>query len=302
MVVSAPLCQGVLPFPVTAAARDSSAGSRRGRLCIAAGCRSGPATAPTNAAPVADAAPVSRRRNAAALQIFIACMSFIFDEYSNTARIQQKKLKITWTRRTATSPVYTLGTSSREEYLHFNVEDAPFEIHRIDRGDISWPWTGIYQLNSLYCLVMYLILNLRYQKIDRKGYLRALEKVIIRALQSAFSIKASTKKGLTGVSVGDQKVAGIGIHVSRHITYHGLELNVTTDLTPFESIIPCGIKDRGVGSIKEILQKSSKGTKLNDEELMDIAYKSLIQEFSEDFQLSIELSPDFYIQQDNNIK
>lgn len=177
---------------------------------------------------------------------------------------------------------------------------------------------------------MYLILNLRYQKIDRKGYLRALEKVIIRALQSAFSIKASTKKGLTGVSVGmllfeycklfyhviaysnvydhsisspgDQKVAGIGIHVSRHITYHGLELNVTTDLTPFESIIPCGIKDRGVGSIKEILQKSSKGTKLNDEELMDIAYKSLIQEFSEDFQLSIELSPDFYIQQDNNIK
>jgi lipoyl(octanoyl) transferase len=98
-------------------------------------------------------------------------------------------------------------------------------------------------------------------------------------------------------SLGDQKVAAIGIHVSRWITYHGLALNVTTDLTPFEMIVPCGIKDRGIGSIKEILQKASDGTKMDDTSLMDIAYKSLIKEFAEIFDLSLECRPDWSLQE-----
>lgn len=192
------------------------------------------------------------------------------------------------------SPVYTLGTGSSEEYLHFDVENSPIEIHRIDRGgEVTYHGPGQ--------LVMYPILNLRYHELDLHWYLRSLEDVIIRALQSAFSIKASTVKGLTGVWVGDQKVAAIGIYCSRYIVYHGLALNVTTDLTPFERIVPCGIKDRRVGSIKEILQKASNGRELNDAELMDIAYESLIKEFAEIFQLALEPSPDSYLEQDNII-
>ena len=97
-------------------------------------------------------------------------------------------------------------------------------------------------------------------------------------------------------SPGDQKVAAIGISCSRYIVYHGLALNVTTDLTSFERIVPCGIKDRRVGSIKDILQKTSNGRELNDAELMDTAYESLIKEFAEFFELSLEPSPDSYLQ------
>ncbi|KAJ1277756.1 hypothetical protein BS78_04G027600 [Paspalum vaginatum] len=182
-------------------------------------------------------------------------------------------------------PVYTLGTDSKEEYLHFNEEDAPFEVHHINRGgEVTYHGPGQ--------LVMYPILNLRYHKEDLHWYFRSLEEVIIRALKSAFSIDASRIEGLTGVWVGDQKVAAIGVHGSRMIVYHGLALNVTTDLTPFEMIDPCGIKDRGVGSIKEILQKASDGRGIDDTLLMDIAYNSMINEFAELFQLTLDINPD----------
>ncbi|URE07049.1 Biotin/lipoate A/B protein ligase family, partial [Musa troglodytarum] len=74
----------------------------------------------------------------------------------------------------------------------------------------------------------------------------SLEEVIIRVLSSTFAIKASRIKGLTGVWVGNKKVAAIGIRVSRWITYHGLAVNVTTDLSPFQRIVPCGLQDREI--------------------------------------------------------
>ncbi|KAL6847274.1 hypothetical protein ACP4OV_023127 [Aristida adscensionis] len=192
------------------------------------------------------------------------------------------------------SPVYTLGTDSSEAFLHFNVEDTPCEVHRIDRGgEVTYHGPGQ--------LVMYPILNLEYHKKDLHWYFRSLEEVIIRALKSAFSIKASRVEGLTGVWVGDKKVAAIGIHVSRWITYHGLALNVSTDLTAFQMIDPCGIKDRGVGSVKEILQKASERREIDDTLLMDIAYNSLIEEFSELFKLSLDFSPDWSFQENNSL-
>lgn len=181
-------------------------------------------------------------------------------------------------------PVYTLGTDSKEEYLHFDKEDAPFEVHRINRGgEVTYHGPGQ--------LVMYPIMNLRYHKEDLHWYFRSLEEVIIRALKSAFSITAARIEGLTGVWVGDHKVAAIGIHGSRMIVYHGLALNITTDLAPFGMIDPCGIKDRSVGSIKEILQRVSDAEEIDDASLMDIAYDSMIKEFAELFQLSLDFSP-----------
>ncbi|XP_024018793.1 plastidial lipoyltransferase 2 isoform X1 [Morus notabilis] len=185
-------------------------------------------------------------------------------------------------------PVYTMGTGSSDEFLNFDPEDAPYKVYRTERGgEVTYHGPGQ--------LVMYPIINLRNHKMDLHWYLRALEEVVIRVLDKTFSIKASRLDGLTGVWVGNQKLAAIGIRVTQWITYHGLALNVTTDLTPFERIVPCGIRDRQVGSIKGLLEESQSIIEcgganvryLNDRELIDVAHKSLIQEFSEIFQLRI---------------
>lgn len=153
---------------------------------------------------------------------------------------------------------------------------------------------------------MYPIINLRYHKMDLHWYLRSLEEVVIRVLSSAFAIKASRLKGFTGVWVGNQKIAAIGIRVSRWITFHGLALNVTPDLTPFQHIVPCGLHGRGVGSIRELLAGMSERETANDlavhmdsHLLMDITHESLLKEFCEVFQLTLHRRTisdlDFYI-------
>nr|KYP60936.1 Plastidial lipoyltransferase 2 [Cajanus cajan] len=182
--------------------------------------------------------------------------------------------------------VYTLGTASTEENLKFDVKNAPFNIYRTERGgEVTYHGPGQ--------LVMYPIINLRRYKMDLHWYLRTLEEVVIRVLSSAFSIQASRLEGLTGVWVGNEKLAAVGIRVSHWITYHGLALNVTTDLSPFKWIIPCGIRDRQVGSIKGLVREGKlcvgHGTpdlyKFDDASLIHITHKSLIEEFSQTFQL-----------------
>ncbi|XP_059634243.1 octanoyltransferase LIP2p, chloroplastic-like isoform X2 [Cornus florida] len=91
-------------------------------------------------------------------------------------------------------PFYTLGTGSSEELLNFDIKDAPFDVYRNKLGgEVTYHGPGQ--------LVMYPIINLRYHKMDLHWYLRALEEVVILALSSAFSIKASRLEGLTGVWV-----------------------------------------------------------------------------------------------------
>ncbi|KAL4333411.1 hypothetical protein GQ457_07G025960 [Hibiscus cannabinus] len=186
------------------------------------------------------------------------------------------------------NPVYTMGTGSSEKFLNFDMKKAPFDVYRTERGgEVTYHGPGQ--------LLMYPIINLRNHKMDLHWYLRTLEEVVIRVLSSTFSIKASRIEGLTGVWVGNQKLAAIGVRVSKWITYHGLALNVTTDLTPFSWIVPCGLQDRQVGSIKGLLQEFQSSTQCSeavkpvsdDDELIDISYKSLIREFSEVFNLEI---------------
>ncbi|KAK6938753.1 hypothetical protein RJ641_032261 [Dillenia turbinata] len=183
-------------------------------------------------------------------------------------------------------PVYTLGTGSSEEYLNFDQNTASYEVYRTERGgEVTYHGPGQ--------LVVYPIINLRYHKMDLHWYLRALEEVVIRMLSSTFSIKASRLEGFTGVWVGDLKLAAIGIRVTRWIAYHGLALNVTTDLTPFQQIVPCGIRNRGVGSIKSLLGESLIRSGIasmhdhDDGKLIDITYRSLMEEFAEVFQLEL---------------
>ena len=94
--------------------------------------------------------------------------------------------------------------------------------------------------------------------------------------------------GLTGVWVGNRKVAAIGIRASRWITYHGLALNVTTDLTPFEQIVPCGISDREVTSVQKLLMENGEdadSTYVQDILLTEYRY-GLEEAFREVFELN----------------
>lgn len=189
-------------------------------------------------------------------------------------------------------PVYTLGTRSSEKFLLFDLHDSPIDIYRTERGgEVTYHGPGQ--------LVMYPIINLRHHKMDLHWYLRALEEVVIRALWSTFSLTGSRIDGLTGVWVGNKKVAAIGVRVSRWITYHGLALNVTTDLTPFTRIVPCGISDRPVGTLFNILNDSNSiqnvaiprfkdCTETWDAcTLLDVTHKSLLEEFSEVFHVDL---------------
>jgi lipoate-protein ligase B len=108
-------------------------------------------------------------------------------------------------------------------------------VYEVERGgDVTFHGPGQ--------LVGYPILDLRAHREDLHWYLRSLEKAIVSALDT-LGITAGTNPGLTGVWTRGRKIASIGIHVKQWITYHGFALNVSTDLTYFDLIVPCGIRD-----------------------------------------------------------
>lgn len=142
-------------------------------------------------------------------------------------------------------PVYTLGTGSRLDFLKFDPDNSPWEIHRIERGgEVTYHCPGQ--------IVGYPILNLRHYRQDLHWYLRQLEAMILRLLQY-YDLPGERITGLTGVWVEGYKIAAIGIKVSRWITMHGFSLNVCPDLMGFDRIIPCGIAHKPVGSLQQFL-------------------------------------------------
>ena len=135
-------------------------------------------------------------------------------------------------------PVITLGRGTRPESLPLAVRELQrrgLEVHEVERGgDVTFHGPGQ--------LVGYPIFDLRQHREDLHWYLRTLETALIGALDS-LGIPAGVSPGLTGVWTRGRKIASIGIHVKQWVTYHGFALNVTTDLSYFDLIVPCGIPD-----------------------------------------------------------
>ena len=148
-------------------------------------------------------------------------------------------------------PVYTFGRRIRPEHLLANTEELEqrgAEVIESDRGgDITFHGPGQ--------IVGYPILNLRQRGLGAADYVHALEEVLIRTLHR-FGLPGERSPGRPGVWVGAAKVGPIGVHVSRGVTTHGFALNVETDLTWFDAIVPCGISDAAVTSIECLLGRS----------------------------------------------
>jgi lipoyl(octanoyl) transferase len=147
-------------------------------------------------------------------------------------------------------PVITLGVKTRNDRSHVvatpqTLEEEGVEVFESGRGgDVTYHGPGQ--------LVGYPILDLRPDRCDVHRYVRDLEEVIIRTA-AAFGIAAGRSAGLTGAWVGDEKLAAIGVRIARWITSHGFALNVSTNLSHFGLIVPCGITDKGVTSFEKLL-------------------------------------------------
>lgn len=142
-------------------------------------------------------------------------------------------------------PVVTLGRGTRQSSLPIDPESLKrrgVDVFEIERGgDVTYHGPGQ--------LVGYPIIDLQQHRADLHWYLRQLEQVLIDALAS-FDIQAERRERFTGVWTRGRKIASIGIHVRQWVTWHGFALNVTTDLSPFSLIVPCGIPDVEMTSIE----------------------------------------------------
>lgn len=145
--------------------------------------------------------------------------------------------------------VFTLGKAADENHLLASDEELAqkkVDLFWIDRGgDVTYHGPGQ--------IVGYPILDLtsHYQDIHR--YLRELEEMIIRTLND-YGISAGREPEFTGVWVKNEKIAALGVKVSRWITMHGFAFNINTDLQYFDRIIPCGIFHKGVTSLQRLLE------------------------------------------------
>jgi lipoyl(octanoyl) transferase len=137
-------------------------------------------------------------------------------------------------------PVVTLGRASHAAHVLRREGIDIFEIER--GGDVTFHGPGQ--------LVGYPILDLTGHRRDLHWYLRTLEDAIIIAL-AELGIPAARKPPHTGVWTSNRKIASIGIHVKQWVTWHGFALNVTTDLTQFDRIVPCGIAGVEMTSVKQ---------------------------------------------------
>ena len=140
--------------------------------------------------------------------------------------------------------VYTAGTSSNDEDLI----DKEIQVIKTNRG-------GKHTYHGPGQKVVYFVLNLNNRKKDIRKFINSIEECIINILKE-YKIKSYADKKNIGIWVKKKneplKIAAIGIRVKKWVAYHGFSLNVCNDLNKYKSIVPCGIKDKGVTNIKEV--------------------------------------------------
>ncbi len=164
--------------------------------------------------------------------------------------------------------VYTLGRRGKEsDLLLSEAELAKLgpQVFWVDRG-------GEATYHGPGQLIGYPIVDLHSWGGPIK-YVRTLEEVLIKTL-AEFGIEASRIEGLTGVWAGEEKIASIGVKISRGVTTHGFALNVRPNLSYFDHIVPCGIQDKGVTSMERRLGRGVEVTEV---------VSSLAHHFSEEF-------------------
>ena len=169
-------------------------------------------------------------------------------------------------------PLYTAGTSARETDL---LDAARFPVHRTGRG-------GQFTYHGPGQRVSYVMLDLETRGRDVRRYVTALEDWLIRAL-ARLDVVAERREGRVGIWIaghgGEDKIAAIGVRIRRWVTYHGISLNVSPDLSHYDGIVPCGISEHGVTSLAA-LGKSASMTEV------DVALKAAFGEVFGDVALS----------------
>src|SRR5210317_7261 len=154
--------------------------------------------------------------------------------------------------------IYTAGSSYKES----EILNKSIKLIKTNRGGkITYHGPGQ--------LICYFVIDLRNKKKDIRNFVCIIEKTIIQTLEE-FNIKSFADRNNIGVWTKNnkkiEKIAAIGIRVSKWIAYHGFSININNDLNKYKNIIPCGIKDKGVTNLKSIIDQNYSGL---DQKIID---------------------------------
>jgi lipoate-protein ligase B len=166
-------------------------------------------------------------------------------------------------------PVITMGFSAKQEHLLQSsgfLRKQGIDVIKVSRGgDITYHGPGQ--------LVAYAIVDLKPNERDVKRYVWNLEEVLLR-VAATFGLRASRIRNLHGIWIEDRKIGAVGVRIKRWVTMHGFSFNVKTDLSAYDSIIPCGIEDKRVTSLQNEINQAVK---------METAYRITAEKFAEVF-------------------
>jgi len=167
-----------------------------------------------------------------------------------------KNRELIWTLQH--NEIYTAGSSYKES----EILNKSIKLIKTNRGGkITYHGPGQ--------LICYFVIDLRNKKKDIRNFICIIEKTIIQTLDQ-FNIKSFADRNNVGVWTKNnkkiEKIAAIGIRVSKWIAYHGFSININNDLNKYKNIIPCGIKDKGVTNLKSIIDQNYSGL---DQKIID---------------------------------